>query len=993
LDTDARLRHNRQSHTVILDIRRAAVCVGFFVTIMTPTYARAVDLHNVLTGYALSSWTEGDSRSLGGVSAIVQDLSGYLWLGTDIGLVRFDGWRFTRWETTSRTPLPRSPIVALCAARDGTLWIGFADGAVGRIKDTELFVARPANGDDGPVMKLTEDHNGTIWTVVGGTVRRLRAGRWEKVALEKGSPAPSPVAVMVRAIGDHVWIGSRYDLYQWIEESDTFQKVLNLGAVDVAEDASQRLWITDFNQGFRLATGAGRTAGLQGTGLRLLSDRRGNLWVATIGEGLWRVQIDGREQPIVEKASLNTGLLSDSIQAITEDREGNIWIGTTGGLQRLTERTFTPVANVGWVTALEADARTVWAGTNNGLFRLTSGSDRWRREPKQPSELWVRSVHVDRRGALWVGSDRMIFRMVEDRLEPLPLPPRISFGPIDSLTSDSFGSIWFSDGPRLFRWQHGHLAQIDVPFQTGEGQIALLYADSADRLWIAFREGSIGVLDAATGQPREMTGITDVAHQTVLDIFEDASHVIWFLGNRSLTKFSQGRFVTLTHEQRMPPTVLGAIIGDGSDELWLNTNSGLLRLSQKAFETAVDDPSRPLQYQLYDTADGVAGAPIVKLLARRDASGRLWFARGGALTSVTPTQLADTLTPLPQSVRIESVVTDDGAVSDLSRSVLSSSTRRLEINYTALTLTAPNKIRFRYRLDGFDADWVDAGTRRQAFYTNLAPGPYVFRVEASATDGRWGNSSAAWRFRRKPRFVQTGAFYLGSAVLLSLFAIGIWKLRLRMVHREFAAVLAERLRLSRELHDTLLQNLVGLALQFDVLADGVGTATADARYRLVRIRKQVEGYVREARQSVYELRSPSPPSCPDLATSLTEFGAQTASGTLEFESHVEGDPPECSAKVRRAVTRIGQEAITNAVRHADARRIRLDLRFEPGAIALRVADDGCGFDVERVQSAAADHYGLVSMRERAEDIGAQLDMTSEKGRGTIVQLRAPLLDD
>jgi signal transduction histidine kinase len=371
----------------------------------------------------------------------------------------------------------------------------------------------------------------------------------------------------------------------------------------------------------------------------------------------------------------------------------------------------------------------------------------------------------------------------------------------------------------------------------------------------------------------------------------------------------------------------------------------------------------------------------------------LWFARGGALTSVTPTHLADTLRPLPQFVRIEGVVTDDGAVPDLAKSVLSSSTRRIEINYTALALTAPNKMRFRYRLDGFDADWVDAGTRRQAFYTNLGPGTYVFRVEASANDGRWGDSSAAWRFRREPRFVQTRAFYIGSVVLLSLFAVGIWKVRIRMVHREFAAVLAERLRLSREIHDTLLQNLVGLALQFDVLADGVGTFTADARYRLVRIRKQVEGYVREARQSVYELRSPSPPSCPDLATSLIEFGAEAASGTTAFESHVEGDPPEYSAKLRRAVTRIGQEAITNAVRHADARRIRLDLRFEPGAIALRVADDGCGFDVERVQSAAADHYGLVSMRERTEDIGAQLEITSEKDRGTIVQLRAPLLDD
>lgn len=954
-------------------------------------HARAVDLHNVLTGYALSSWTEGDGRSLGGVSAIVQDLSGYLWLGTDIGLVRFDGWRFTRWDTISRATLPRSPIVALSAARDGSLWIGFADGAVRRIKDGQVLEPLAANGGGGPV-SLSEDHNGTIWAVTNGTVIRFRGGRWEQVVVERVSPAPS--AVLARAIGDDVWIGSKYGLYRWIEESDTFHKVLNLGALDVAEDASRRLWITDFSQGFRPATGAARSGGLQGTGLRLLSDRRGNLWVATIGEGLWRVQVVGREQPTVEKASLNTGLLSDSIQAITEDREGNIWIGTTGGLQRLTERTVTPVANIGWVTALDAGAETLWAGTSNGLFRLNSGSDRWRREPKQPADLWVRSVHTDRRGTLWVGSDRTLLTMIEGRLEPVSFPTRISFGPIDSLTSDSFGNIWFSDGPRLFRWQHGHLAQIDVPRQAVAGQIALLRADSSDRLWVAFREGSVAVLDAATGQPLAAVD-SKALRQAVHDIFEDADHVIWILGDGGLTKFSDGRFVTLTHEQRIPPSVLGAIVSDGNDELWLNTDRGLLRLSRKAFDAAAEDPSHQLQYRLYDTADGVAGAPIVKLLARRDANGRLWFARGGALTSVTPAHLADGLRPRLQLVRIEGVITDDGAVDDLSNSVLSSSTRRIEINYTALALTAPNRIRFRYRLDGFDADWVDAGTRRQAFYTNLVPGTYVFRVEASANDGRWGDSSAAaaWRFRREPRFVQTRAFYVGSAALLSLIAVAMWQVRIRMVRREFAAVLAERLRLGREIHDTLLQNLVGLALQFDALADGVGTMTADARHRLVRIRKQVEGYVREARQSVYELRSPSPPTCPDLATSLTEFGARMASGTMAFESHVEGDPPEYSAKLSRAVTRIGQEAITNAVRHAGASRIRLDLRFEPGAIALCVADDGKGFDVERVESETAGHYGLVSMRERAEDIGAQLDVTSEKGHGTIVRLRAPLLDD
>jgi signal transduction histidine kinase len=572
-------------------------------------------------------------------------------------------------------------------------------------------------------------------------------------------------------------------------------------------------------------------------------------------------------------------------------------------------------------------------------------------------------------------------------LQPAPFPPGVSFGPIDSLTSDSFDSIWFSDGPRLFRWRHGHLAQIDT-IQASSAQISLLYADSSDRLWVAFKDGHVEVLDSATGQPHNgFHG--DAVHQTVYDIWEDSSHILW-IRSRGLTRFSQGRFATLVPDPHMFSSTLGAIVGD-EDELWLNTGGGLLRLSRKAFEAAVEVPTHPLHYQSYDTADGVAGAPIVKLAARRDGNGRLWFARGGALTSVTPMPPVDRPPPVSQLVRIEGVVTDDGVVRDLSNSVLAAGTRRVEINYTALALTAPNKIRFRYRLDGL-TKIVDAGTGRQAIYTNLAPGGYVFRVEASASDGRWMSSSATWRFRREPRFVQTRGFYVGSVALFGLCAVGLWKLRLRRVHREFAAVLAERLRLSREIHDTLLQNLVGLALQFDVLAEGLETLTADAKSRLVRIRKQVDGYVREARQAIYELRTSSPPACPDLAMSLTEFGARTAGGTPTFESSVEGDPPEYSANLRRALIRIGQEAITNAVRHADAKRIRLDVRFETTAISLNVADDGCGFDVGRAQSETDDHYGLLSMRERAEDVGAHLDIVSEKGRGTIVTLRAPLLD-
>jgi hypothetical protein len=344
------------------------------------------------------------------------------------------------------------------------------------------------------------------------------------------------------------------------------------------------------------------------------------------------------------------------------------------------------------------------------------------------------------------------------------------------------------------------------------------------------------------------------AHQTIYDVFEDANHVIWILSNNGLSK-AHGRVPTGAHQQGIPPSVRGAMISDGRGELWLNTDTGLLRLTQEAFEAAVEDPTRQLQYQLYDTADGVAGRPGVKLLARRDATGRLWFLRGGVLTSVMPSRLTDTLSAeVPQVVRIESVATNDGT-HDLSQSVLPSTTRRIEINYTTLTLTAPNKIRFRYRLDGFtEIGWT--GTQRQALSQSGAGLVCVSR----RSDGQrqaLARPSAAW--------APAGATFVR---LVRLRRLGCAARPHR--GRDLAAAVQhdQRVRGCADgaitpepwIHDTLLQNLVGLSLQFDALAGSL-SALPPMGDRLVRIESRSR--VCAGAPVRLRLRSASPPGGPD----------------------------------------------------------------------------------------------------------------------------------
>jgi signal transduction histidine kinase len=341
-------------------------------------------------------------------------------------------------------------------------------------------------------------------------------------------------------------------------------------------------------------------------------------------------------------------------------------------------------------------------------------------------------------------------------------------------------------------------------------------------------------------------------------------------------------------------------------------------------------------------------------------------------------------------VQIEAALANERRLMPAPHTTLPAGTRRLQISYTAVSMTASNKIRFRYRLDGFDTDWIEAGTRRQAFYTNLSPRDYQFRVEAASEDGRWTASSATWPFTISPAFYQTSWFFTACALGGLLIVWGSWRVRLQLVRRQFSLVLAERARLSREIHDTLLQSLVGVALQFDGISNSIDHSSSGAKDQLVRIRREVETYIREARQSIWDLRSPVLET-QDLSAALRDFGKRASAGTaIRFATTVAGAPRQCPAKVENQLLRIGQEAITNAVRHAGAKRITLDLRFDEREVLLRVSDDGCGFDAKAGAHDSDNHYGLTTMRERAEELGGQLTIATAPGNGTVVEANVPL---
>ncbi len=965
--------------------------VFVLLAVLSAPRAWGAEVVNLLSGYALTSWSDGDGVPLGTVYAIGQDGDGYLWIGADAGLLRFDGVRFNPWDG-SGDALPRASVSALCVARDGSLWIGFAGSGVRRIRGGRLRSEDQPAGALGSVTDLVEDARGTIWAISDGRLFGTRNGRWEKESLAWNGREPTVLHLFVDHAGD-LWIGTAQGgVFKREAGASEVRHMANGFTWGLSEDATGAIWTTDIVSGFRrLGDATPPRHPFEGSGYRLMHDRRGNLWVATLGEGLWRARVDAVGHAEVARIGLRTGLSSDSVQALLEDRDGNLWVGTTGGLHRLRQRALTPIEDVGFVVdVVRGDRGGMIAGTTNGLVTFADGPDRWDRARTASRGPDVRTLFRGADGALWIGTNDGVWRFFDGAFTRLPLPTPLPT-PVTVITSAAQGGVWLGYGNWLQRWDGRTITRLKIAPPGDVQRIALARTDSAGRLWIAYDQGKVGYLDE-DGTLHD-PGVHDPSgwppHRAVYALFEDRQHVMWIGGDGGITRVADGRAVTLTAENGLPSNRIWSIVEDDDGCLWLGVDRGLIRIEGGELAKAAGDRTRRVRYQLYDTTDGLAGAPLGNIQSAHDANGRLWFVRGGGLTEVDPRALGRLQPPVSSPVRIEAAFANEQRLTPDSKQSLPAGTKRLQISYSAVAL-ASNKLRFRYRLDGFDTGWVEAGARRQAFYTNLSPSTYRFRVEAISQDGSWTTSDAAWDFAIEPAFYQTTWFYSTMVAAVGLLVAAAWRVRLRRVRREFSLVLAERARLSREIHDTLLQSLVGVALQFDAIANSLDGASAAAKEQLVRIRRHVESYIREARQSIWDLRSPVLETH-DLAAALREFGRRAAAGSAaRFTATVTGTPRQPSAKVENQLLRIGQEAISNAVRHAQATRISLEVRFEDGALTLRVSDDGRGFEYDSVAHNGDSHYGLTTMRERAEELGGRFRVSTERGKGTSVETVVPL---
>ena len=724
----------------------------------------------------------------------------------------------------------------------------------------------------------------------------------------------------------------------------------------------------------------------------LLSDRGGALWIGTIGEGLLHVY-GGR----TDRFTRADGLSGDTVFNLFEDREGNIWAATEHGLDRFRDLPVTTLSKreglsentAGSVIASKDGG--VWIGTAKGLNRVEDNGriTAYGRSSGLPSER-IGSLFEDRDGTLWVGSTDGLAYGGAGGFHSLTAPGNRQIRSVGAAALDRDGDLWFSDMEAgLIRVRDRRIVSIQ-PWPGFENKQAL--ALSADRniggLWMGFAQG--GLAHYRPGEP--VHWYKDAKTGAVTDLLVDRDGKAWIATQGGLSLLRDGRVVTMTSKNGLPCEQIHAMIEDDDGALWLNTPCGLLRLTRQDLSLWALHPEIKIQPKSFGASDGMQLRSALVGAFRRAAKssdGRLWFPLFDGVAVVDPRHLPENRVPPP--IEIERIQVDGREYLAQAGLHFPPHPKDLQIEYTAFSFVDPERVRFRYKLEGHDDHWNDVGGRRQAFYSNLRPRAYRFRVAASNNDGVWNEAGATLDFSIQPAFYQTIWFLMvGSSSLVALLWMA-YRARLYQVKAQlqllFDERLRERTRISRELHDTLLQEISALALELDGLSKVV-TEPKSAKVRLREMREEAERWLRQTRESVSDLRTNIEEQ--DFLDAVRQLGEQMTQGKgIEFRASTAGRPSGLPSPMQQQLLKILQEAFHNAVRHSGATEITAEVSYvEEEKLRVRIRDNGRGFDPSA--GSAPGHWGLTTMQERAQEIGAELKVSASAGRGTEIEINAPI---
>jgi signal transduction histidine kinase/ligand-binding sensor domain-containing protein len=1008
-------------------VRALSICtflLGFVTTASALNPDR--DIHQL--GHR--SWSEKDGYP-GRAEALAQTTDGFLWIGSDIGLFRFDGVHFERYVPRSGDKLSKNRVRSLLARSDGSLWIAYRYGnKICVLRNGNVKSYGEADGVRSNPTTLVEDHEGTIWANTETGVIRFNGTRWEHIGRGWNFPEDVPhlnsEALFVDSRGT-LWAGVNHTILYLKQGSKRFEPTgVFAGYSDtIAEAPGGRIWFSDDESYVRAISTSvsARSAAIARCEVEtpkgmprkcpsedspvikitaangIIFDRNGNLWMATDSSGVIRVPHPERlrDRPIserrdaVQKFTAKDGLSADNCTPVLEDREGNIWVATRDGLDQFRDTALVPVplpTSVVQVAIAPADGGDIWVASTWGyVARIHSGS---KNVSLVPADAF--KPYRDPAGVTWLIGNSL-GRWEDGRFRRVARSPDGLVGSFGDwqIAGDRFGTLWaFSNGHGFFSLDRHRWKAWATPPEVAKQKVADMFSDSTGRIWVSTYEGDIITMDK--GRVVDYPFKPDSPLRSVKAFAERAPQEIWAGGAGGLVLIDGGDFRLIRPAGLDSLEDVTGIVDAGSQGLWLNTEDGVIRIPGNEVDRALRDPSYRFQWERFNSSDGLPGQtqivdPYPKAIQGTD--GRIWFTATRGVAWVDPKKILRN--GLPPPVSITSVSADGSPHLQLADLRLPARTANIQISYSALSLSVPERVRFRYKLDGIDKGWQDVGTRREAFYTNLGPHHYRFRVIACNDDGVWNNVGADVEFTIAPAWYQTYRFFALCAAVALLTMWVLYRMRVRQVAEamsvRFDERLSERTRIARDFHDTLLQTIQGTKL----VADSALKQSGDS-IRMRGAMEQVSVWMGEAteegRAALDSLRT-STTETNDLAEAFRRSIEECRiHGSMEASFSVVGEVSEMHPIVRDEVYRIGYEAIRNASVHSQASHLQVELTYAQ-ELLLRVRDNGVGIDPAIVDKGKEGHFGLQGMRERARRIVAKLTVETSAESGTEIKLVVP----
>jgi signal transduction histidine kinase/streptogramin lyase len=989
-----------------------------------------------ISGFHHTMWTSEDG--LGAVFDIQQGIDGYLWLTTSTGVFRFDGVKFQSIEETTNGAIHNNEIQSVFLSKSGGLWLktrasGLMFWKAGSLSSYTDRRCTPVLQMEG----IAEDFDGSLWLQASGGLFHMRGPICEEIGQEHGYPGGFPAAILVDREGT-VWVRTLTGALLFMRRGQTkFQRLAyDAGATSAAfvlatathnnflhEAPDGAIWLSD-DYGLRRVTDASKTPlpELSARKSRLPNVQFGDFTFAT-DHSLWAVsdrglqRFDHVDHWITNRGAANQatenasggsfttrqGLSSDAVWKVLIDREGSIWVGTNSGLDRLRRTALTtlelPPAQEHDFSVIAGDKAGDKAGEQNSVWTGNRGLPLTRVAADGTVTIFPKTrgticLRVDRNGVIWSagGGAPVLWRSSGAGFSPMPYPED-RVGPVISLAVDRNNDLWVSTATGgAYHYTHGTWSRQNEALGKKPGILGAMTGDDAGNVWFGFSNAVV----KWDGQRYEKSIFPNGVHgasETTMSVRGD--HV-WLGGAGGVQLFLHGQFRLLPWKNPDLPGRVSGVLETAGGDLWLNGSSGVTHVPASELVHWLHDAAYAVAGERFDALDGLPGLSAERIpepSLAESRSGRMWFATTRGIAWLDPATLHENRNRIPPPVMITSILSNGKTYAGSNDLTLPAHTEQLEINYTALSLAIPERVMFRYKLDGVDTEWQDAGMRRQAFYTHLPPGSYRFHVIACNNDGVWNQTGASLGVKITPAFYQTWWFL--ALVVFAAAALLVWAIRLRIagiahqLQERTAERLAERERIARELHDTLLQSLFGLTLRFHTAADRL-PAGDPAREALDKALEQSDRVMQEGRERVLNLRARNTGSV-SLPDALAEIGNQLrAIHPVNFRISVEGTPRPLDPIVQEEIVLIGREALTNAFHHADAQNIVAQVIFQPGSLHVCVRDDGRGIDEDVLKAGfSSGHWGLPGMRERANKMRGDLRVGDHKDGGTQIDLQVP----